>query len=98
MSTARPGRDRSDAFVFFGATGDLAFKRIVPALARLISDEGWDPPIIGVARHGRGGEQSRAPAVMPLFGSVGSRGAGSHTVNGPTMLIRPSRTTYQRLR
>ena len=27
---------RSDAFVFFGATGDLAFKQIFPALAGLV--------------------------------------------------------------
>src|SRR5512135_3331035 len=53
-STARggPGTARSDAFVFFGATGDLAYKEIFPALAGLIRDEGWAMPIIGVARHG----------------------------------------------
>jgi glucose-6-phosphate 1-dehydrogenase len=44
--------DRSDAFVFFGATGDLAFKQIFPALARLIRDDEFDVPIIGVARSG----------------------------------------------
>jgi glucose-6-phosphate 1-dehydrogenase len=44
--------DRSDAFVFFGATGDLAFKQIFPALARLIRDDRFDVPIIGVARSG----------------------------------------------
>ncbi len=43
---------RSDAFVFFGATGDLAFKQIFPALAGLIRDEGFSLPIIGVARSG----------------------------------------------
>lgn len=43
---------RSDAFVFFGATGDLAFKQIFPALAGLIRDEGFDLPIVGVARSG----------------------------------------------
>jgi glucose-6-phosphate 1-dehydrogenase len=42
----------SDAFVFFGATGDLAFKQIFPALANLIRDEAFDLPIIGVARSG----------------------------------------------
>ncbi len=42
----------SDALVFFGATGDLAFKQIFPALAGLIRDEGLDLPIIGVARSG----------------------------------------------
>jgi glucose-6-phosphate 1-dehydrogenase len=44
--------DLADAFVFFGATGDLAFKQIFPALAGLIRDEGFDVPIIGVARSG----------------------------------------------
>jgi glucose-6-phosphate 1-dehydrogenase len=43
---------RSDAFVFFGATGDLAFKQIFPALAGLVRDEGFDLPIVGVARTG----------------------------------------------
>jgi glucose-6-phosphate 1-dehydrogenase len=38
--------------VFFGATGDLAFKQIFPALAGLIRDEGLNVPIIGVARSG----------------------------------------------
>ena len=59
MAAVRPG-DRSasrsdgssDAFVFFGATGDLAFKQIFPALLGLIRDEGFDMPIIGVARSG----------------------------------------------
>jgi glucose-6-phosphate 1-dehydrogenase len=46
------GRALSDAFVFFGATGDLAFKQIFPALAGLIRDAGWTMPIIGIARHG----------------------------------------------
>ncbi len=44
--------ERSDAFVFFGATGDLAFKQIFPALLGLIRDEAFDLPIIGVARSG----------------------------------------------
>ena len=44
--------ERSDAFVFFGATGDLAFKQIFPALVALIRDDGFDLPIIGVARSG----------------------------------------------
>lgn len=42
----------ADAFVFLGATGDLAFKQIFPALQGLIRDEGFDLPIIGVARSG----------------------------------------------
>ena len=42
----------SDAFVFFGATGDLAFKKIFPALQALIRAGQLDMPIIGVARAG----------------------------------------------
>jgi glucose-6-phosphate 1-dehydrogenase len=42
----------SDAFVFFGATGDLAYKMIFPALQALISAGDLRMPIIGVA-HGK---------------------------------------------
>jgi glucose-6-phosphate 1-dehydrogenase len=42
----------SDAFVFFGATGDLAFKQIFPALNALVNRDGVDIPIIGMARAG----------------------------------------------
>ncbi len=41
---------RSDAFVFFGATGDLAYKKIFPALQAMIRRGNLDIPIIGVAR------------------------------------------------
>jgi glucose-6-phosphate 1-dehydrogenase len=47
---AIPNQTQSDAFVFFGASGDLAFKQIFPALLGLVRDEGLDIPIIGVAR------------------------------------------------
>ena len=42
----------SDALVFFGATGDLAYKQIFPSLLGLIRDEGLNIPIIGVAKAG----------------------------------------------
>jgi glucose-6-phosphate 1-dehydrogenase len=42
----------SDALIFFGATGDLAFKQIFPALQALVRDEGVDIPIVGVAKSG----------------------------------------------
>ena len=41
---------RSDAFVFFGATGDLAFKQIFPALQALTLNGELEMPVIGVAR------------------------------------------------
>ena len=43
---------RADAFVFFGATGDLARKKIFPALHSIIRRDGMGMPIIGVARSG----------------------------------------------
>jgi glucose-6-phosphate 1-dehydrogenase len=42
----------SDAFVFFGATGDLAYKKIFPALYAMVRRDGLDIPIIGMARAG----------------------------------------------
>jgi len=42
----------SDAFVFFGATGDLAYKKIFPALYAMARRDGLDIPIIGMARAG----------------------------------------------
>ena len=47
-----PQPPRSDAFVFFGATGDLAYKKIFPALQALIARKQLDVPIIGVAKAG----------------------------------------------
>ena len=47
----------SDALVFFGATGDLAYKKIFPALQALFRDYKIELPIIGVAR-GSGGIDS----------------------------------------
>jgi glucose-6-phosphate 1-dehydrogenase len=41
---------RSDAFVFFGATGDLAYKKIFPALQALIRRGDLNIPIVGMAR------------------------------------------------
>jgi glucose-6-phosphate 1-dehydrogenase len=52
----------SDAFVFFGATGDLAYKQIFPSLQRLIKDEGFNLPIIGVAKAGWSVDQLKARA------------------------------------
>ena len=40
----------SDALVFFGATGDLAYKKIFPALQAMVRRGTLDVPVIGVAR------------------------------------------------
>jgi len=47
-------RIKSDAFVFFGATGDLAYKKIFPALQAMVKCGSLTVPVVGVAR-GEGG-------------------------------------------
>ena len=54
--------ERSDALVFFGATGDLAYKQIFPALHGLVREGRLDLPVVGVARAGWDVEQLRARA------------------------------------
>ena len=45
-------KPRSDALVFFGATGDLAYKKIFPALQALARRGRLDFPVVGVAKSG----------------------------------------------
>src|ERR1700755_1408090 len=58
--------EQSDAFVFFGATGDLAYKKIFPALQAMQKRGHLDIPIIGVAKAGWTLEQLRARAQASL--------------------------------
>src|SRR5271163_3766125 len=53
---------QSDALAFFGATGDLAYKKIFPALQAMIKRGHLDVPVIGVAKAGWDLEQLRARA------------------------------------
>lgn len=57
MSTSQ-----SDALVFFGATGDLAFKKIFPALQAMAVRGHLDVPVIGVGRSDWTVDQLRARA------------------------------------
>jgi glucose-6-phosphate 1-dehydrogenase len=50
---------RSDALVVFGFTGDLANKKIVPALYAMVKDGELDVPVVGVASTAMTGEQVR---------------------------------------
>ncbi len=59
-------RQKSDALVFFGATGDLARKQIFPALLALLRRGQIDLPIIGVARADMDLEGFRAFARQTL--------------------------------
>jgi glucose-6-phosphate 1-dehydrogenase len=42
----------SDALVFFGATGDLAYKKIFPSLQAMLKRGNLNVPVIGVAKAG----------------------------------------------
>jgi len=53
---------KSDAFVFFGATGDLAYKKIFPALQAMAKRGHLDVPVIGVAKAGWGLDEFHARA------------------------------------
>src|ERR1700675_3264395 len=52
----------SDALVFFGATGDLAYKKIFPALQAMIKRGHLTVPVIGVAKAGWNLDQLKARA------------------------------------
>jgi glucose-6-phosphate 1-dehydrogenase len=54
--------DSSDALVFFGATGDLAHKKIFPALQAMIRKGDLNVPVIGVAKAGWTIDQLKARA------------------------------------
>jgi len=56
----------SDALVFFGATGDLAYKKIFPALQGMVKRGHLTVPVIGVAKAGWNLEQFRARAYDSL--------------------------------
>src|SRR5213078_3439131 len=56
----------SDALVFSGATGDLAYKKIFPALQSLVRRGRLDVPIVGVAKSGWGRDELIARAKASL--------------------------------
>ena len=59
MNSAAP---HSDALAFFGATGDLAYKKIFPALHAMARRGHLEFPVIGVAKSGWNLDQLRARA------------------------------------
>lgn len=56
----------SDALVFFGATGDLAYRKIFPALQAMIRRKALNMPVIGVAKSGWNLDQFKARAKDSL--------------------------------
>ncbi len=69
------GRTRSDALVFFGASGDLAYKKIFPAFQALARRGKLDFPVIGFGRSGWKREQliERARASVSENGGYDER-------------------------
>ena len=53
---------KSDALVFFGATGDLAYKQIFPSLQRMARHGNLPPLVVGVAKSGWNLDQLKARA------------------------------------
>jgi glucose-6-phosphate 1-dehydrogenase len=60
------GTSQSDALVFFGATGDLAFKKIFPALQAMAKRGRLDVPVIGIGRSAWTVDQFQARAHESL--------------------------------
>src|SRR6516162_2978007 len=56
----------SDALVFFGATGDLAYKKIFPALQAMVKRGHLNVPVVGVAKAGWNLDRLRARAQESL--------------------------------
>src|SRR5262245_25137346 len=73
---------RSDALVFFGATGDLAYKKIFPALQAMVKRGHLDVPVIGVAKAGWTLEQLQARAKDSLEKHGGLDPAAFATLRG----------------
>jgi glucose-6-phosphate 1-dehydrogenase len=73
--------DRSDALVFFGMTGDLAYKKIFPALYRMAARGVLDVPVIGFASTPYSVEDLRERArksVEEICGGIDDEAAFRH--------------------
>ena len=62
----RNSQSQADALVFFGATGDLAYKKIFPALHAMVKRGHLNVPVIGVAKAGWTLDQFRARALESI--------------------------------
>jgi glucose-6-phosphate 1-dehydrogenase len=69
---SKEDKPRSDALVFFGATGDLAYRKIFPALQSMARRHRLDFPVIGVAKSGWNRDQllARAKASVIEYGGL----------------------------
>ena len=72
----------SDALVFFGATGDLAYKKIFPSLQAMIKRGNLNVPVIGVAKAGWNLDQLKARAKDSLEKHGGLDAAAFEKLSG----------------
>ena len=92
---------QSDAFVLFGATGDLAYKKIFPALQAMIRHGELDVPIIGIARAGWSLDKLRARARDSLQNNGGIDAAAFAKLSAQLRFVDgdySESATYQQLR
>ena len=75
--------EKADALVFFGATGDLAYKKIFPSLQAMVRRGHLDVPVIGVAKASWDLEKLRARARDSL-----EQHGGFDPVAGPKLLAQ----------
>jgi len=82
----------SDALVIYGVTGDLVYKKVFPALYRLVAAGKLSSPLIGVARSDWDAERLRARARDSV--EAGVPGAGSGAMESFLSLLRYVRGPY----
>jgi glucose-6-phosphate 1-dehydrogenase len=91
----------ADALVFFGATGDLAYKKIFPALQAMVKRGHLNIPVIGVAKAGWNLDQLRARVKDSLENHGGVDPAAFEKLNGLLRYIDgdyKDAATFQKLR
>jgi glucose-6-phosphate 1-dehydrogenase len=77
-------KPRSDALVFFGASGDLAYKKIFPALQAMVRHGKLDFPVIGVAKS----SWNLAQLVERARASVNEHGGGEDAHAFPRLVAQ----------
>jgi glucose-6-phosphate 1-dehydrogenase len=79
---------QSDALVFFGATGDLAFKKIFPALHAMAKRGNLNVPVIGIARSAKDVNELRERARESLESHGGIDGSAFQRMAGLLRYVR----------
>ncbi|MEC4746994.1 glucose-6-phosphate dehydrogenase [Methylomicrobium sp. Wu6] len=83
MNKTNGGAARSDALVLFGVTGDLAYKKIFPALYAMTKRGAFNAPVVGVAAPKWSTDQLRQRAMDSIkkSGKIDDQGALDHLLS-----------------